>query len=154
MEEDINHYLPPLPLPLPSSTMKPTCPSATKSATSRWMSTSTSKTMASPSSIFTGQVFVRAYPPSLPSFFPSRLSQAAVTSEDVVNANHVPDTPSYCGPSFMAQRRQSALRPTNSPARTQDLLRPFSPPFSVYPHCLPPQTTGLSLSLLSLTSLY
>ena len=46
--------------------------------------------------------------------------------------------------------RRSAPTNSNSQAPIQDLLRPFiPPPFSVYPHSLPLQTTGLSLSLLS-----
>ena len=129
---------------------RPTCRSATTSAMSPMTSISTSPTTASRLSIYIGQVSVWDFPPSSPSYSPLRLSQDVAMSGDVVNTSHLPDTWNCYGLSSMAQQRPSALRPTNSPARNRDLLRPFSPPpFSMYPHCLPLQTTGSSSSLLS-----
>ena len=75
---------------------------------------------------------------------------SAATSGAAANESLVLGMLSSYAPSSMAQRKQSALLLTSSPARNRDLLRPFSPPlFSVYPHCLPLQTTDSFLSLLS-----
>ena len=129
-----------------SSTTKPICRSPTTSA----MNPRTNATTASPLLTYIGQVSAWDFPLSLPLFSPLHSSQGVAMSGEVVNASHVPGTLNSYERLFMAQRRPSALRPFNSLARTRDLLRSFSPPpFSVYPHCLPLQTTGSSSSLLS-----
>ena len=136
-----------------SSTTKRTFPSRTTPTLSQQTSHSTNPIMASRSSTSTGRVSQQASLPSSRSSFASSSYPGVATSVVVGSGNSGRVTPNYSAPSFMEPQRPPAPCHTHSQGRTRDLLRPFSPPFSVYPHSLPLQNESSSSLLSFLPSL-